>query len=87
MEDSEFLKRIKLKIERLTGSEVSVHIDHESESRIHVELDAEIPEVVIGYNVLLFPGFARMSIEYAVASIRQKRQPGPLEFHILLARN
>ena len=87
MEDSEFLKRIKLKIERLTGSEVSVHIDYESESSIHVKLDTEIPEVVIGYNVLLFPGFARMGIEYAVASIRQKREPDPLEFHILLARN
>ena len=52
-----------------------------------VELEREIPLVVVGNNIYHYSGFARLCIEYAVASIRQQRPIDMLEFHLLLARN
>jgi hypothetical protein len=87
MDDQEFLDRIKVKIERLTGVEIQLHIDQSDGNQIKLELERPTPEVTLGYNVLQYSGFARMAVEYAVASIREKRVLGDLEFHILLARN
>jgi hypothetical protein len=87
MEDKEFLDRVQAKIERLTGKAVSVVIDESDIDKLEVELDGPVPRVQLGYAVLQYPGFARMCVEYAVASIRRERQLGTLEFHALLGRN
>ncbi len=87
MDDQEFLDRIKAKIERLTGTEIRLHLDVASENQIKLDLERPIPEVTLGSNILQHSGFARMAIEYAVASIRQKRELGLLEFQVLMARN
>ena len=87
MEDQEFLDRIRTKIERLTGTPVQLRLDPADESQLKVELDGPEPEIILGSNVLKYAGFARMAIEYAVASIRERRELGSLEFHALLARN
>ena len=87
MDDQIFLDGIKGKIERLTGAEIQLQLDSVQKNQIKVEFGGPVPEVSLGSNVLQYPGFARMAIEYAVASIRGRRPLGLLEFHILLARN
>ena len=87
MKDNEFLGRIQEKIERLTGRQVNLHIDEQDVSQMGVQLDGELPTVILGRNALDYSGFARMGIEYAVACIRQERTIDREEFHVLLARN
>ena len=87
MKDNEFLGRIQEKIERLTGRQVNLHIDEKDVSQMGVQLDGELPTVILGRNALDYSGFARMGIEYAVACIRQERTIDREEFHVLLARN
>ncbi len=87
MDDQEFLDKIKAKIERLSGVEIQLSIDADDENLIRVEFERSVPEVTLGSNALQYSGFARMAIEYAVACLRSKRDIGPLEFNILLARN
>ncbi len=87
MKDNEFLGRIQEKIERLTGRQVNLHIDEQDVSQMGVQLDGELPTVILGRNALDYSGFARMGIEYAVACIRQDRTIDREEFRVLLARN
>ena len=87
MEDDEFLGKIIEKIERLTGRQVELHIDDDDASQLGVEMDGELPLVIMGNHALEYSGFARMGIEYAVACIREERAIEPMEFHMLLARN
>ncbi len=87
MEDDEFLDRIQGKIQRLTQKRIELRVDHEDANQLMVELEGEVPLVILGSNVLQFSGFARMCIEYVVESIRQHRPLDLLEFHLLLARN
>ena len=87
MDDEEFASRIQDKIERSTGQSIELRVDHEEAGQLQVEFNREVPLVVVGANVFEFSGFARMCIEYAVASIRVQRPIDMLEFHLLLARN
>ncbi len=87
MDDEQFVHRISEKIEQSTGRRVHVEIDREDASKLEVELEREVPLVVLGANIFQYAGFARMCIEYATASIKQERQIDMLEFHLLLARN
>ena len=87
MDDQEFIRRLKAKIEGLSGSDVQLHLDMVEKHLIKIDLEGPVPEVTLGSDVLRYSGFARMSAEYVVASIREKRELGPLEFHVLLARN
>lgn len=87
MEDNVFLDKIRDKIEKITRTEVSLVIDEEDENKVDVDLAGDIPQVVMGSAVLKYPGFARMCIEYVVASIRTGRRINTLEFHVMLGRN
>ena len=87
MDDQDFLDSIKAKIERLTGTEIQIRLDMSDANGIRVELERTPPEVILGADVLQYSGLARMAIEYAVACIREGRELGLLEFHVLLARN
>lgn len=87
MDDQEFLDGIKDKIEKLTGVAISLDIDHQDQSALRVEREGTIPKVVMGSHVLEYSGFARLAVEYAVASLRAGRDLDTLEFQILLSRN
>ena len=87
MEDEEFIRRIQEKIERLTETSVELDIDRDDPNGFQVDFQREVPRVVLGANVYQYSGFARMCVEYAVASIRRQRPIEMLEFHLLLARN
>ena len=87
MDNQQFLLRMGDKIERLTGRRVELRGDEEDANKLQVELEREIPLVVVGANIFQYAGFARMCIEYAAASIQRQRPIDVLEFHLLLARN
>ena len=87
MEDQEFILRVKEKIERLTERYIELRLDEDNPSRLTLELSSDVPEVVIGSDVLEHAGFARLAIEYAVASIRRGAEVSQLEFQALLSRN
>jgi hypothetical protein len=87
VENEEFIQRIREKIERLTERSIDLRIDHEDANQLQIELEPEVPQVVLGSNVYKYSGFARMCVEYSVASIRERRNIDTLEFHLLLARN
>ena len=87
MDDQRFIQRIQEKIERMTERSVEIQIDHEELNQLQVELDRDVPLVVMGAHVFRYSGFARMCIEYAAASIQQQRKIEMLEFLLLLARN
>ena len=87
MDDQEFVRRIREKIERSTGCAIELHVDDQDPGQLQVEFNREVPQVMVGANILQYSGFARMCVEYAVASIRQQRPIDLLEFHLLLARN
>ena len=87
MDNDEFIRRIRQKIERLTEGAIELRVDVEEVNRLHVDLGGEVPRVNLGANIYRYSGFARMGVEYAVAAIRERRDLKPLEFHLLLARN
>ena len=87
MDNDEFIQRIREKIERLTEGPIDLQIDLEDLNRMQIEFGPEVPRVILGANIYKYSGFARMCVEYAVASIRERRDIEPLEFHLLLARN
>lgn len=87
MENDEFVQKMQEKIERLTARSIDLEIDHLEANQLQIELEPEVPRVVFGSNVYKYSGFARMCVEYSVASIREQRNIEPLEFHLLLARN
>ena len=87
MEDQEFARRIKAKIERLAGTDITLEVDDSDSQRLKVDLGLPVPAVTLGSSIYEYAGFARMAVEYAVASIRQRRELGRLEFFALLERN
>lgn len=87
MENDEFVQRLQDKIERLTERSIDLEIDHLEENQLQVELEPEVPRVVLGSNVYKYSGFARMCVEYSVASIREQRNINEREFQLLLSRN
>lgn len=87
MNDDQFIENMQSKIERLVGRSVSLIIDDEDGDRMEVDLEGDEPRVMVGTSVLKYPGFARMCVEFSVASITRGRQIEPLEFQIFLARN
>ncbi len=66
MDDQEFLTRIHRKIERLAGCTIQLEVDRQEANQLQVELEGEVPLVVMGSNIFEYSGFARMCVEYAV---------------------
>lgn len=87
MEDLQFIEELKNKIEKLTGSVVDLRVNDENPSDISVQLDGAVPIVNMGSHIYEYSGFARMCVEYSVASIRENRPINVLEFHVMLGRN
>ena len=87
MNDQEFIDRIQEKIERLTGRDIELRIDEDDRGQLGVDLDRNVPVVVMGRNIFEYSGFARLCTEYAVASIRENREIPEIEFQMLLSRN
>ncbi len=87
MENNTFVTRLHNKLERITNRDVDVSVNDEDPNYLEVDLETTVPKVVLGRNIYEYPGFARMCLEYAAASINKGRHIGELEFHLVLARN
>ncbi len=87
MENHKFVDRLHYKLEKVTNRDVELSVTDDDPNFLDVDLKAPVPKVVLGSNIYEYPGFARMCLEYAAASINKGRHIGELEFHVLLARN
>ena len=87
MENNKFVARLHNKLERVTNRDVELLVNDDDPNYLEVNLEPLTPRVVLGSNIYEYPGFARMCLEYAAASINEGRHIGELEFHVLLARN
>ncbi|HCG91055.1 MAG TPA: hypothetical protein DEZ08_04375 [Dehalococcoidia bacterium] len=87
MEDQDFVNKLKEKIQRLTGEKIVLHVNTHNKNDISIEFNGSETIVNMGNNIYEYSGFARMCVEYAVASITEQRPIDVLEFHVLLARN
>ena len=87
IDDGQFVNRLREKLERITDRSVELRVNDDDPNFLEVDLDGPVPRLVFGRNIYDYPGFARMCLEYAAASINEGRHLGELEFHLLLARN
>jgi hypothetical protein len=87
MEDAQFIEQIKAKIERLVGRPIELGVDKDAENPVALDMSSPTPKVMLGPQVVQFPGLTRMAIEYVVACIRKEQPLDPLEFQMLLRRN
>ena len=87
MDSNKFVTRLHDKLQRITDRDVDLSVNSDDPNYLEVDLEANVPRVVLGSNIYDYPGFARMCLEYAAASINKGRHIGELEFHVLLARN
>ena len=87
MNNDEFLDRLSEKISELTNTSINLTIDPDNEWGISIELEDALAQITIGTAAIGYPGFARMCVEFAVASIRERREITPFEFQFVLQRN
>ena len=87
MEDSEFIHRLKEKIESTTGVSIDLVIDPEDKQRLDVDLSPAVPKVVFGADALEHAGLARMFSQYAILCLNERRGVSEQEFLLYLRRN
>lgn len=87
MEDKDFLSQLKSKMESNTGSPIDLEIDQENKRQLSVDFSGSCPKVVFGADVIEYPGLARMFSQYAILSIKERREVGETEFLAFLRRN
>ena len=87
MEDQEFIERLKEKVEVNAGTAIDLEIDKQEERRLSVDFSGPLPRVVFGSGVLSYPGLARMFSQFAILSIKERRQVSEMEFLLFLRRN
>ena len=87
MDDQEFIERLKDKVEVNTGTAIDLEIDEREERRLSIDFSGPLPKVVFGSGVLSYPGLARMFSQFAILSIKERRQVSEMEFLLFLRRN
>ena len=88
MEDEEFISNIRKKIEYLAGREIELEVDQEAENPVVLDINAPVPKVVFGGQIMKYPGLARMAVEYVTACIKEERPlqkiPLPCRFPVMV---
>ncbi len=87
MDDAEFTRRLKEKIEAAAGTAIELEIDRADKRRLSIELAAAPPKVVFGSDALSDAGVARMFSQYAILSLKERREIPQQEFLLYLRRN
>lgn len=87
MDDREFVERLKQKVESNTGTNIVLEIDREDPRRLSIDFSGPVPRVLLGRDVMEYPGLARMFSQYAILSIRERREISEIEFLMYLRRN
>ena len=87
MDDSDFIRRMKARIEASSGQAIELKLDTGKPDAISVEFSSPIPQVVMGADVLKFSGLARMFMQYVILSLRMGRKVEQDEFFLFMRRN
>ena len=87
MDDAEFIDQLKAKLESTTGTPIELEIDRGDPKRLSVDFSGLFPKVSLGSDVLEYPGLARMFSQFAILSIRERREVSEMEFTAFLRRN
>lgn len=87
MDDTEFLQRLKERIESSTAVTVEVDLDTEDPCNVSVDFTAAVPRVIVGADALKYPGLARMLMQYAILCLKTGRVAPQEEFLAFLRRN
>lgn len=87
MDDVTFLERLKQRLEEATGTPVKLELDPEERGRVAVDFSGEVPRVIFGADALVYPGLARMFLQYAILCLRERRRVDEQEFILFLRRN
>jgi hypothetical protein len=87
VDDQEFLRRLKQRIEESTGVSVELQLNLEEPGGIAVDFSLPVPKVVMGADALRYSGLARMFLQFIILCLREKRQVGQEEFLLFLRRN
>lgn len=85
MDDAEFLKRMRERIEQSAGQNVELSLGNEGE--FSVDLGTSVPKIVMGKDALLYAGRARMLMQFAILCLKERRQVSEDEFLLFLQRN
>ncbi|MSP79101.1 MAG: hypothetical protein EXR67_06070 [Dehalococcoidia bacterium] len=85
MEDTEFLQRMKDRIQESSGRAVEVELGEQG--AFELDIQRPIPKVLLGRDVLDFPGRARMLMQYTILCLRERRHVEQEEFLQFLSRN
>ena len=87
MDDTEFVQRMKQRIESAADTTIELVIDEADKRRIEVDVTAPVPRVVFGSDTLVHAGLARMFSQFAILCLKQNRQVSEEEFIRYLRRN
>lgn len=87
MDDTTFIDQLKSKVETSSGTNIELEIDRNDARRLSIDFSGPTPKVSLGFDVMEYPGLARMFSQYAILAIRQHREIGELEFLSFLRRN
>lgn len=87
MDDAEFLRRMRQRLQESAGIPVNLELSEEERSRVAVDFYQPIPRVVMGADALKYPGMARMFMQYAMLCLRERREVPQREFLLFLRRN
>ncbi len=87
MDDTEFVQRIKQRIEGATGTIIELSIDADKRSGISVDLSSPTPRVTFGADAIKYSGLARMFTQYTILCLKEKRKVSDEEFIHYLRRN
>lgn len=87
MDDTEFLQRLKERIESSTDVTVEVDLDTDDPCNVSVDFTSAVPRVIVGADALKYPGLARMLMQYAILCLKTGRVAPQEEFLAFLRRN
>ena len=87
MDDTDFLRRLKERIEASTESSIDLTLDEDNPRNIAVDFSTPVPRVTVGHEVLEHPGFARMIMQYAILCLKNGKVASQDEFLVFLRRN
>ncbi|MBI4336569.1 MAG: hypothetical protein HY683_01890 [Chloroflexi bacterium] len=87
MENEEFLRRAQQRIEQSTGKAIELAVQQDQPRSVKIDFSTAVPKVYFGADALVYPGMARMFIQYAILSLREGRRISEEEFLHFLRRN
>lgn len=87
MDDNEFARLLKEKIELAAGMNIAFEVDHADKERLAIDFSDGVPKVIFGIEAITNAGLARMFSQYAILCLKEGREVNNQEFLLYLRRN